>query len=447
MTIWQDKRIVIFGAGASGLACARYFSNYAQREVVILDAKAGADLSSLQSPFEAIFGEEIFAFDFCASDVLVVSPGIALNHKVVVSAKARGAQISSDVECFLILNSKPVIGITGSNGKSTVTAMAEVTLKAMGINAVACGNIGLPVMQAVLDESTEVFVVELSSFQLERLPDFSVDVATLLNVSEDHMDRYDSFEQYVQVKQTLLASASKVVVNVESEASHYFTNSNECLHFGIAESVNEHDVCAVKTATGYDVFYQSEFLLNSQQLKIQGRHNVMNTLAVIALVSNWISNKQSLVAGLTSFAGLPHRCQWVASINGVDYINDSKATNVGATVVALESYAEKNQPIVLIVGGQGKDGDFSLLKSALDQYVSHTVLIGEDAPKIAKACGLGEDAIVSSLSEAVNVATQECQQGSIVLLSPACASFDMFTNYQARGDAFVRAVQEVGDAA
>jgi UDP-N-acetylmuramoylalanine--D-glutamate ligase len=357
---------------------------------------------------------------------------------------------------------KPIIGITGSNGKSTVTTLVGEILAAGGHKPAVCGNIGIPVLDVLLnDDHYDCYVVELSSFQLETTHHLAAEVACVLNLSEDHMDRYDSMMAYHQAKHRIFQGCRNIVVNREDALSQpLVSTSMPKKSFGLNMAENP-----VAAKNQYSIGLQKdsannvnlgEFLMCEQQpifpvakLKIKGRHNQLNALAAIALVESLpadfeVSHDQ-LLQVLSDFTGLPHRCTWVAEHDNVEYFNDSKGTNVGSTLAAIEGLASHNRKnIILIAGGVGKDQDFEPLADACQLSVKQALLFGRDAPLIASSlvstCELN---IVATLEQALAQAREVSRPGDVILFSPACASFDQFTNYVKRGEVFEQLVAEI----
>lgn len=435
------KRIVIFGMGISTYACARYFAENNYPFVALDTREAPTYYDKFKAAFatETLLAGDLSAFEFTANDYVIVSPGVALTQQDVLRAKQQGAYLSSDIELFLQCIEQPVIAITGSNGKSTVSKLLEQMLNYAGQNAQVCGNIGYAVFDALLDKPAHIYVLELSSFQLERLPLLNAHAATILNISEDHLDRYDSMSEYIAAKQRIFNGCKHSVVQ-SGDRLCASTNSLAQAHvYGFEKDL---DVYAIKQQDGsFDIFCEQTFALNSKALKICGRHNVVNVMAALSLALTWVNDVPALAKAAIAFSGLEHRCQWVANIRGVNFYNDSKATNVGAAEAAIAGLASGTKNIVLIAGGQGKGGDFSLLLPAVEKAVKKTFLIGEDARIIANALEKESCTVVPSLAEAVQQAFAAAASGDVVLLAPACASFDMFRGFEARGQCFIDAVK------
>ena len=347
------------------------------------------------------------------------------------------------------LNNVPVIAITGTNGKSTVTTLVGEMAKAAGLNVAVAGNIGSPVLD-LLDNhiNYDLWVLELSSFQLDLTFSLTPFAATILNVTPDHLDRHHSFDAYINAKQQVYHQASKLIYNRGDKNTIPWLkekdDSQEIISFGLDKPSVGNWGIITSDGTNY-LAYGNEVLLPVEDIKIKGRHNWQNALAASALANAYGVALQFILDVLKSFAGLPHRSQWVRTLDGVDWINDSKGTNIGATMSAIAGIGDSMQgKIILIAGGQGKGADFTELRSSVADYARTVVLIGEDADLIEKAISdLVKVIRVSSLDDAVTTAKTLAIPGDVVLLSPACASLDMFRDFNHRGDSFAVAVNSL----
>ena len=442
----KNKRYCVVGAGLTGLASLRFLLSIGC-DVVLLDTRSDVpnrkEIITEFPNIELFFGG-LDEFECNSSDILIVSPGIALSESFVIQAKNQGAYISSDIEIFLTVNTKPVVTVTGSNGKSTVVTLLAHVLNSVNVKAAAIGNIGVPVLDAA-NLDVDVFIIELSSFQLERLTQCPSDVACILNVSEDHLDRYDSMQDYVAAKQVIYCGAKSVVVNAPDKLTRYQGSVNK-LSFGSKSSGADAYYEANKNSA--DLYINHSYLLNANTLNLKGFHNIENVLAVIAMLKQLKSlgiitaDLSDCVGALRSYSGLPHRCQFVTSIQSVDYINDSKATNVGASLAALKGLQSAYQAIVILLGGVDKDSDFSELVNYSKQHNVEAIIYGRDARKISAEFELQSVAyrLVESFNQALTLAMNSVSNNCAVLLSPACASFDEFKSFNERGDAFINAV-------
>ena len=450
---WHDKRILVLGAGDTGRSVVDYLTRMGAR-VRVADSRTnppGADQFRASHPaVEFITGHFTHAL-FGDAELIVASPGVAVAgpacDPALARALAEGKDVIGDIELFAreqnrITGKRPkVIGITGSNGKSTVTAMAGAMCRAAGLKTVVAGNIGLPVLDALHDASVngapDVYVIELSSFQLETTSSLHLDAATMLNLSQDHLDRYRSMHDYAQAKQTIFAHAAHQVLNREDAASLQMRDRQlPCSTFGIDSAPNAQDfgidddaLCEGRTP-----------LMPLADMPIAGLHNAANALAAFALCRAIGADALKLADGVRQFKGLPHRLENVGSINGVTFFDDSKGTNVGSTVAALSGMTV---PTILIAGGIGKAQDFSPLAEPVRKRARAVVLIGKDARTIESAITSARiDCLhATSMQDAVEKAYSRASPGDAVLLSPACSSFDMFDNYNHRGEVFAACVR------
>ena len=442
-----DKRILIVGLGTTGLSVARFLMAQGA-EIAITDSREkppGLDQLQAGLPDVAVF---VGGFDpqaFARAECLVVSPGVSLRDPLIVEARARGVEILGDVEIFARFVAAPVIAITGSNGKSTVTTLVAEMARHSGVKTAMGGNIGTPVLD-LLPEQPELYVLELSSFQLETTTSLEPAAATILNISEDHMDRYTSLSDYVAAKSRIYHGNGTLVVNQDDPQVRatlaLVHHGRTVLRFGLGEPAGkDFGLCEADGETW--LCRGRERLIAERELKIRGRHNTANALAALALGTAVGLDPAAMLEVVRAFPGLPHRTQWVTERNGVSWYNDSKATNVGAALAAIEGIPA--QKIVLIAGGQGKGQDFSDLRDAVAWHCRAVILLGEDADRLAVALGDSVALVkVGNMQEAVARAAELARPGDAVLLSPACASFDQFTGYAERGEKFIQAVEALG---
>jgi len=453
----SGKQVLVLGLGDTGLSCARWLAARGV-EVSVADSRTspphGARLAELlpqiplhTGPFEAA--------RLMAADLLVVSPGVPLADTAVARAIAAGVEAVGDVELFArairaltTQREQPmrIIAITGSNGKSTVTAMCGDMCRMAGLITCVAGNIGLPVLDALyeieqgLAPAPQVWVLELSSFQLETTQSLNADAATVLNLSEDHMDRYPDMDAYAAAKARIFGGNGVQVLNRDDARSLAMAlPGRRVVSFGIDRCPKNENfgLCEDELCLG------SDMLMPLSALPVAGLHNAANALAALALTRALDLPMTELLRGLVHFKGLPHRVEKVAEIGGVSWYDDSKGTNVGATEAAL--YGMGDRKAVVILGGDGKGQDFAPLKAAAAANARAALLIGRDAPLIEAAiAGSGVEAYrAANLEEAVALAQRLAQPGDAVLLSPACASFDMFRNYVHRAEVFVDAVNKL----
>lgn len=445
--LYQDQRVLVLGLGETGLSALRWLRKHGA-EVSIADSRLhppGVDDVLKTYPDIKVHTGPFVLGVLMDCDFIVSSPGVPLAEPALQAAITQGKKVIGDIELFALHRpaSAKVIAITGSNGKTTVTTLVGEICKRAGLSTVVAGNIGLPVLDTLEDKAPDVYVLELSSFQLETTYSLKVDVATVLNISEDHMDRYDTIEDYAAAKARIYDHATLAVVNRDDPASLGLTKT-EAVSFGLNEAQNYSDFGLIE-ANGTWLSSGKRKLIPVSDLKIQGQHNVANALAAVALCSNIGIEKSAIIQTLRQFKGLPHRVEWVANINDVDYYDDSKGTNVGATCAAIKGMTKEGKPqkVVLLAGGDGKGQDFSPLLEAVQANARAVVLFGRDAPLIESVLLASELPIYDAidLREAVAIAHKIASKGDAVLLSPACASFDMFKNYVHRAEVFIDAVK------
>ncbi len=449
--IASDKLSVVVGLGETGLSVARYLAASGEPFVVVDSRAMPPGLAVLREILPEV-EVELGAFKsqtLASAQCLIVSPGLSLEHPALIEAAAAGVELSGDIELFMAEAKAPVIAITGSNGKSTVTTLVGAMAQAAGKNVAIGGNLGPPALD-LLSDDRDLYVLELSSFQLELVSALSADVVTVLNVSADHMDRYTSLEDYHRAKHRIFKGAKKVIVNRDDMLTQpLLPASVERFGFSLGKP-DLQDFGLLEVAGEVFLAYQFEPLLAVSELGIKGGHNVANALAALALGSAANLPMDAMVQALQTFTGLPHRCETVADADqvvagktGITWINDSKATNCGATLAAITGLAEAGEMnLLLIAGGQGKAQDFSVLNSGAQGRVRLAILLGEDAEEIARCLPLNTAVLrVEDMTAAVNAAAEQADSGDVVLLSPACASFDMYSGFAQRGESFRDAVE------
>lgn len=447
----KGARVLVVGLGDSGLSMARW----AQRRgavVRVTDTRAapphGATLRRDFPDMPLLLGMAPDA-PAATADVIAVSPGVDRRGGAIAAAARRGVPVVGDVELFAQAlrasgDAPPILAITGSNGKSTVTAMAGEICIAAGLRPVVAGNIGLPVLDALAGIEAGaampgIFVIELSSFQLESTDSLDAAAATVLNVSEDHLDRYDGLSEYAQAKSRIFSGSGVQVVNRQDAWSAGMVRQRRrVVSFGLDQPRSSEDWGVVGDAAAAQLVRGAAVLAGADRLQISGMHNAANALAAGALCRAAGVADEAIVAGWTQFSGLPHRVKKINEINKIEFYDDSKGTNVGATVAALRGMP---QPVVLIAGGDGKGQDFSPLAAAARGKARAVVLIGRAAPLIAAAIG-GRVPLLNAtdMAQAVALAFAAARPGDAVMLSPACASFDMYRNYVHRAEVFAAAV-------
>jgi UDP-N-acetylmuramoylalanine--D-glutamate ligase len=446
---------VVVGLGKTGASCLRYLWKRGI-PVSATDTRPAppglAELGDLAGKLDLRLGGFDLSLLDGASQVLM-SPGVSLEEPIARAARERGIEVLGDVEVFARNAHAPVIGITGTNGKSTVTSLVACMAAAAGRSVLAGGNLGDPVLDLLEQPVPDLYVLELSSYQLETTSSLRLQAAVVLNVTPDHMDRYPTLAAYARAKARIYARAATVVLNADDPlvaamrgAANRAADRGDPTHtvtFSIERS--DADFSLLRTGTQILLARRGAGLLDVSRMKITGLHNAANALAALALGEAAGLPMPAMLGALESFPGLPHRSEWIADVAGVRYIDDSKGTNVGATIAAV---AGMPGPVVLIAGGLAKGQDFSPLASAFRGKVRHVVLIGRDAPALAAALeGVCSTETAASMSEAVIAATRVARRaGDTVLLSPACASFDMFRDYGHRGDVFAAAVRALAGA-
>lgn len=437
----QSAKVLVVGLGITGISVARYLQNLGIK-FAIIDSRAKPPLMeelSQQMPDAAVFTG---GFDEAALKVathLVVSPGVSLNEKAIIKAIANGTKIISDIDLFACSVDVPVVAITGSNGKSTVTTMLGEMAKEAGKRVGIGGNLGTPALDLLVQDA-EMYVLELSSFQLERTSVFNAAAATVLNVTADHLDRHADMAGYAEEKRRVFNGRGIMVINADDPVVNAMQEADRQVFTFSINNRHADFYLDVKAGKEY-LMHHGKPLMPRAELPLEGRHNAANALAALALGVAVGLDEPSMCRALRKFKGLAHRMQRVAEIRGVTWINDSKATNIGACVAALQGYERK---VILIAGGDAKGADMNELMPAIKEKAKSVVLMGKDAGLIAQALnGCVPVYSAENISQAVQIAADLADAGESVLLSPACASLDQFKNYQDRGEKFTRAVLEL----
>ena len=449
---------VVVGLGQSGLSVARYLANQGY-QVAVTDAQVTPSLAG-QLP------AEISIRQFGAIDAellqqaarIIISPGISLATEAVAAARQANIPVVSDIQLFCDACTVPIVAITGSNAKSTVTTLLGQMAADAGVNVGVGGNIGVPALTLLDNPDMELAVLELSSFQLETVTNLGAQVATVLNMSPDHLDRHGDMLGYHQAKHRIFQGAKSVVINREDALTRPLVADNlPRVSTGIhAPDKGQYGLITDPEGQIYLAF-GTEKLLSADKLLIKGRHNLLNAQAALALGEFAGLPRGSMLNTLQQFTGLEHRCQYVANAADIDYFNDSKGTNIGSTMAAIEGlgavYAPKDGKLLLILGGQGKGQQFGELTPFINQYVSQVLFIGEDAPLIEqhlRAAKISADVTLHQCQTLENafttiqqVTTSSLSQVQAVLLSPACASFDQYSGYAARGEHFSQLVGQL----
>lgn len=436
------ETVGVVGLGQSGLSCVRFLLQQGITPLVFDTREAppqAEQLRHLDKTIELITGPlDIAALVSC--DLLVVGPGLDLRTPALQMAADAGIPLVGDADLFAQFATAPVLGITGSNGKSTVTQLTGELLTAAGLNVAVGGNIGIPMLD-ILAEDVDVYVLELSSFQLDLMHDLSLHAAALLNISDDHLDRYVDRSAYAASKHRIYKHTKHAIWNRDQRTTApLHVPLNQQLSFGSDDATSTATEFGVRLAPEPTIYRGSEALIAVATLPLSGMHNVLNVQAALALVATLALPLTKVVPTLQTFKGLPHRCELVAEQAGVRWVNDSKATNIGAAEAAINGLRPLVEgKLILIAGGDGKGADFATFRDALAQ-VDALIVIGRDGNRIAAFHTHAQRAV--DLNDAVAIAAELATPGSTVLLAPACASLDMFNNYQHRGDVFKAAVTE-----
>jgi len=431
-----ESKIIVVGEGITGTSVAKF-------------------LESLALPFSIVDSRKAaFTFEtFKGATHLIVSPGVALSEPTIADALNSGTKLISDIDLFAAVVNVPIVGITGANGKSTVTTMLGDMARACGKNVGVGGNLGKPALD-LLDDDAELYVLELSSFQLERSHVLNAAAATVLNISADHLDRHDDLDNYAQAKQVIFSGDGVMVLNLDDEMVSAMSDSTrKTLTFSIKQKADFY-------LADNNLMHGENVLMSLADLPLEGKHNAANALAALALGTAIGLDSVLCVTALKNFKALNHRMQKVSTKNGINWVNDSKATNIGACIAALEGYDEK---VILIAGGEGKGQDMNELAPVIFAKAKAVILIGKDAPQIETAIEMMCEAIATTsfnllpnrqlrneivpayhaqdMQEVVAIASHIGKSGDTVLLSPACASLDQYKNYQDRGNQFAAAIE------
>ena len=437
-------RTLIVGLGESGLSVARYLSRTGAQVAIVDNRMEPPGLARLREELSddiALFLGRFHHEAFTRAERIVVSPGVSVNEPEIAAAAARGVEIIGDIELFVRAATAPVVAVTGSNGKSTVTTLFGVMAKQAGLEVRVGGNLGTPALDLLGKAEPDCYALELSSFQLETTHNLRAAAATVLNISADHLDRYPDLAAYAASKQRIYQGARVQVVNRDdANAADLADPQRQQIGFTLAPPA-EGDYGIIMHGDEQWLARGNKALMPVSGLRMAGWHNTGNALAALALGGAIGLPQDIMIETLREFPGLPHRCQWIGEYNGVSWYNDSKGTNVGATQAAIRGTAG---PVVLIAGGDGKGADFSPLADSVRDKCRAVILIGQDAPRLEEAIGGAAPVVhAASMREAVLCASERMLPGDSVLLSPACSSLDMFRDYQERGTAFMDSVREL----
>jgi UDP-N-acetylmuramoylalanine--D-glutamate ligase len=444
ITQLKQAKVALVGLGITGMSMLRFLLEhdiqpdvFDANETPPNQSRHNELLSQVNSQFGPLTTKQFVGYDY-----VLISPGVSIAEPSLQFARSLGVEVFCDIELFARINTKPVIAVTGSNGKSTVVAWLTDFLNKVGLKAVACGNYGVPVLD-VVDDAVSVFILELSSFQLDTTESLVCEAAAVLNVSPDHLDRYDSFADYAQSKRKIYQHAKLCIFNSEDKLTTprlSATSEAQLVAFGPHQK-NSPLLWSYNELSGELLHHQQPYAEFSN-FGLTGHHNALNALAVSALASVLDFDVTQKVDELASYEGLIHRCQPIASFAGVTFVDDSKATNVASAEAAIKGLV-KHKNILLLAGGDAKGAELNELSSTISSHVKKVFAFGKDKAQFSQFVAPMQLSLVNTLEEAVKGAFGIAAPGDVVLLSPACASIDMFSNYQARAAAFKSAVIEL----
>lgn len=444
---FYKKTVLLIGLGDTGQSVLHFLANK-ECSIKAIDTRINIErLSEIKAKFKDVefsTGQTFNDSIINNIELIVISPGVSLKESFVEAALEKGIPVIGDIEIFAqvkAVNTK-VIGITGSNGKTTVTSLVGELLKASGISTIIGGNIGTPILNTLSQKTPEVYVLELSSYQLESTYSLALETAAILNISEDHMDRYSYIDDYAKAKYRIFNHAKKCILNREDDYlkpriksdSVTFGNHFDEINYGIKKNGNQ-----------YFIAKGNIEIISVDEIKLKGAHNIQNVMAALALCEPFNISNNTIKKVLAEFRAPPHRVEYVDSFLGIDFYNDSKGTNVGATIAAIQSMTK---PILLVAGGDGKNQNFSPLMHATKDKIKHVALIGKDADIMQKAFSASAIPvhIEKNLEDAIYKSFELAKTGDVVLLSPACASTDMFKNYVERGNLFKACVKKLKES-
>ncbi len=435
---------LIVGMGVTGLSCARFLQRHGVPWQIIDSRLTPPLLQQFQNEFPGQTAT-LGSFQDTALhgiQTLLLSPGIPRRHPFVQLALSKGVEVIGDIELFCRYAAAPIIAITGSNGKSTVTTLVGEILRSSGKAVAVGGNLGIAALDLLSEPLPDFYVLELSSFQLELTESLTAHAAVVLNISEDHMDRYSAIAEYVDSKARIYRDAANCIVNKDDARVMQMNMPAKArlTCFSADEPANDEFGVCIDDGRRW-LAYGERLLLPADEMKLQGNHNCLNALAAMALTQAAGVPPEEALSAVKEFSGLPHRCQLVVKHAGVCWINDSKATNVGAAEAAIQSI---DTPLILIAGGDGKGADFTHLRKAVSRTTHTVILFGRDAALLEAAlCDISRCILVADMQQAVTQAAHLARSGDTVLLAPACSSLDMYKDYQARGDEFIKYVKQV----
>ena len=440
---------LIIGLGATGLSVAHYLDR-CHEPFAIVDTRyhpPGLEAFKAAFPEASIWLGPLDAELLCKAKSLIVSPGVSLAEPALQEASEAGVELLGDIELFCRTVSTPILAITGSNAKSTVTSLVGEMARSTGLKVGVGGNIGLPVLDLLNQGEQDLYVLELSSFQLETTHSLQAKGAALLNISEDHLDRYADMQDYTFAKQRIFHHAQSVIYSREDDQTQPIHGQlAPRISFGLDQPPGPEDLGLLDMAGRTWLVQGKQQLIAADEVPLAGQHGLLNVMAAYALAAAAGLPLAGLAEAVRSFQSLPHRCQQVAVKQGVHYINDSKATNLGAALAAIQGLSQDFVRLWLILGGEGKGQDFRVLKTALQTSIAGVALIGRDASVLAEHLPEGLPCWHSeTLEAAVKQLASQAAAGDAVVLAPACASFDQFDNYAQRGEVFIQCIQHLPD--
>lgn len=444
----MQKQHVIIGLGKTGLSCARYLAAKHIPFAIADSRPTPPYITEFQDEFpntELHLGGFPPALLLNAKE-LIVSPGVSLEEPTIGVCIKKGIPAIGDIELFARDAKAPIVAITGTNAKGTVTTLVGDMAKTAGKHVRVGGNIGTPALELLQDHEPDLYVMEISSFQLETTYSLKAAAATILNLTEDHLDRYHTMQAYQAAKQRIYQNCYAAIYNRDDAYTtpQNLSENTTQISFGLNKA-QQNNFGLIKQDNETWLAQGNNLLLPTSELRIHGVHNWINALAALAIGYSINLPMTAMINALKEFPGLPHRCQWVAEKNGVIYFNDSKGTNVGATLAAIKSLGQTTKgKLILIAGGLGKNADFSPLRSVVADYVRAAILIGHDAPLLDKVFkDVTQTIYADNMENAVLNAQKIAQPNDAVLLSPACASLDMFNDFEHRGEVFSQIVREL----
>jgi UDP-N-acetylmuramoylalanine--D-glutamate ligase len=429
------KKILILGIGLTGISCVDFFLKKGIRPKIIDESRHPVHFFKLPKDIKYHLGSLEHKW-ILESDLIIISPGISSFKPILVQARSLGIEIINDIELFAREVNLPIISITGTNGKSTVATMVEKIAKNAGYKAFLGGNIGIPVLK-MLYKKADLYIIELSSFQLENVFTLKSKIAIVLNISEDHINRYPKgFQQYKKIKLSIYNQAKICIFNSKDNIKNQIKNKNK-ISFGTKKS-DYHIYYKKKCSI---LYYKNEKILNTCKTLLYGRHNYDNALVSLAISDAMKFPRNYAIDALKNFLNLPHRFQIIKRDKGIDWINDSKSTNVNSTKIALESLNTKGK-IRLLLGGDSKSANFNILKIYFRKLNIKIYCFGKDGIKLLKICK-EKSTYIETLEQAMILISKEAKLGDSVLLSPGCSSLDQFSNFEERGNLFIKLTKEI----